>query len=128
LALKQNIINGTCPDGEAVRQIKPDGSVSCQSAGGGSGSLNFYSVYGYKDLAKGQKGSVMLKCEAGDHVTGGGFIGGWKYRGMDVWESRPGKLYSGGPDPFDIWKVEGRNNFSWTDNLMAYAICLSEGP
>jgi septal ring factor EnvC (AmiA/AmiB activator) len=40
LELKQHIITGTCPEGQALRQINEDGSVACEilSSGGAAGS------------------------------------------------------------------------------------------
>lgn len=45
LALKQKLINGTCPDGSAVQQVLSDGSVVCQGVSGTSGQLEKIAVY-----------------------------------------------------------------------------------
>ncbi len=124
LQLKQTLVNGTCPEGQAVRQISEDGSVACQSVGAGPTAISVYSVYAYKTLAPNTKGSIELKCTEGDRVTGGGFYGGWTYSGILVWRSSPGVLYSY-PNVWDIWTVEGRNNGVYSDSLLGWARCLA---
>jgi len=124
LAMKQNIVNGTCPAGEAVRQINQDGSVACQVLGAGVGSVTTYRIYNYRRLAPNTKGSIELLCNSGDLVTGGGFVGGWGYSGMLVYESAPGYLglY---PNGNDFWKVSAKNNGVLADDLIARAICMT---
>ena len=45
LALKQDIVNGTCPSGSALQSINPDGSVTCVSTSNG---ISSFSVTAYQ--------------------------------------------------------------------------------
>ena len=42
LALKQDILNGSCPSGSALQSINPDGSITCTSTSSG---VQHFSVY-----------------------------------------------------------------------------------
>jgi hypothetical protein len=67
MALKQHIINGTCPTGQAIREVRDDGSVICDSAATYSGD-----IYVYKRSLSGiiytTGGGVQpfIWCDAGD--------------------------------------------------------------
>lgn len=124
LALKQAIITGTCPAGETIKQINSDGSIACQAVGGGVKTITMYTVYKPLTLSPNSKGSIELKCNVGDSVTGGGFVGGWNYSGMLVYESASGRLMSY-PDSWDIWTVSGKNNGTYSDSLIARSRCMT---
>lgn len=87
LTTKQDLINGTCPDGSAVQQINPDGSVVCGAIGGDtSGQLETTFVWsnsyitGGASTPPGQMASVSVSCPDGYTATSAGVNGaiGWK--------------------------------------------------
>lgn len=79
LAFKQNLVGGTCPSGQAIRQILSDGSVICDAGGGASGSLHAVHAYQYQYGAPGQYLTINAYCPGGYTATGAGFYNarGW---------------------------------------------------
>ena len=73
LALKQYMITGSCPDGEAIRQVYPDGSVACEAVGT-AGTLRSYRIYRSILVRPRSFGGLIQYCPTGV-ITGGGFYG-----------------------------------------------------
>jgi len=80
LEFKQNLVNGICPDGSAVQQILPDGSVICGAAGGGT-SGQIETVFSYTGLSAnpGETVSISATCPEGYAVVSAGMTNakGW---------------------------------------------------
>jgi uncharacterized small protein (DUF1192 family) len=72
LALKQNILNSSCPSGYSIRYIYPNGSIICESDTVYLGYLNMYHRYGYFYIPYGQTWDLYTYCSYGDVALGGG--------------------------------------------------------
>lgn len=72
LAFKQNVVEGTCPSGEAIRLVNEDGSVVCQNVSGGGGTSASFRVYNYVDVPPYQPATVEVTCPEGTTLSGGG--------------------------------------------------------
>lgn len=68
LALKQNVIDGTCPEGESIRQVNEDGSVACEVDDSGATGISAVTVYKYGGVVQ----HMYTNCPTGYIVTGGG--------------------------------------------------------
>jgi len=123
LRLKQDILDGKCGDGEALQEIRPDGSIVCETTGGGGGSssIRTYRVAGYARVpANGTIGS-WAQCPTGSVYTGGG----WASWQTEILSSYPGANagnYLGGNNS---WFVQVRNTSPYSRFLVTYAMCLS---
>lgn len=120
LDFKQNLVNGTCPNGSAIQQILADGSVICGGIAGSSGQLE--SVTSFKQSASTDGGnSVAVKafCDTteGYVATGVGFVGGlgWDIENINT---SPHFLNNGN------WgQVIAKNNNSYSDTLFSATTC-----
>jgi len=74
LLLKQNIVDGTCPAGEAINSVNPNGSVVCEVVSGDSGGSqqSTFRVYNYVNVPRYASASVSVTCPEGSMLTGGG--------------------------------------------------------
>jgi peptidoglycan hydrolase CwlO-like protein len=128
IALKQNLINGVCPDEMAVQQINADGSLVCGEAGGGmSGQLESVYVYsivsvenGTTPTAPGGKMTVRTDCPAGYTIASSGFnaASGWDLNAFYT-VSNPTQQYS---------IAQGFNNNSYSTKLVGVATCMRVAP
>jgi len=93
---KQNLIHGTCPDGQAVQRVLSDGSVICNEVGGGvgtgGGSLVTNSANNVIFLQAYEVNMVQATCDEGFLATGVGYA---NWDGIDV-----EKLFTSGPTGF----------------------------
>lgn len=128
---KQNMINGVCPEGEAAKQVLPDGTLVCGAAGGAVNSGELEMERPYKSSFEDDRGyvstgtivKVNVFCEAGWIASGSG-IGqafGWVMN----------KNATEGSDPTSglSWaSVEGRNDNPYMDYFTAVANCIRIKP
>jgi peptidoglycan hydrolase CwlO-like protein len=99
LDLKQNLVNGICPDGSAIKSIQDDGSVFCENVTANSTPSivtgTAYSPY-YICNPHSVNCIVYAKCPAGFTVVGGGYqntrwwLYPWDFRAVapDTWYGR----------------------------------------
>ena len=74
LALKQNIITGTCPEGSSVRIVNPDGSVVCEVDDVGATNVFRVQVFQVAVVPALAGGQASANCPTGFTVTGGGYV------------------------------------------------------
>ncbi len=67
--MKQNVINGFCPNGSSIRQVFPNGSVACETddtgAATGTGTLSAYYTYGTAYVPAGHHAYITTYCASG---------------------------------------------------------------
>lgn len=124
LELKQNLINGICPDGTAVIEVMADGSIICAGAGSGiSGQLE--SVYSYKgaNAEPGFPATARATCNtaAGYVVTGSGILNGkgWSIEQMHT---------SSNSNVANDSVVTATNNHDYATFIQAVATCTRIKP
>jgi hypothetical protein len=73
LALKQNIIHGTCPNGKHAAQVNADGSIVCTPDSGVDG-LHQLTVWASIGIPPFGAVTAVASCPAGTVLTGGGYF------------------------------------------------------
>jgi peptidoglycan hydrolase CwlO-like protein len=127
LAMKQMIVSGSCPSGQAIREIQDDGSVVCEvdDVASGPGTISQVRVYNYSYVASNRSGRAYADCPSGYLLTGGGAGGYFGFRGYvhsrPGWQSGPSEWTS--PAFHQRWIAEVSFPY-YSSDVHAYALCI----
>ena len=116
LVFKQNLVNGSCPDGSAIQQILTNGSVICEGVGGTSGQLQSVYAYNIQDANPNATVSIEADCPAIYTVTGAGFHGAY---GWDILSSYTGSNSNSNNFAY----LKATNNQTFIDSIYSMATC-----
>lgn len=124
LALKQNLVNGTCPNGEAMVEILADGSVVCDAIGGATtGQLLSVQALRSVSVPSNATRTLNVSCPPGYIATSAGILNGLNFdiiamsTGVDA--TSQGQHYA---------FVTAKNTFYSSSNLQVSATCLQLAP
>lgn len=127
LVLKQNIVSGTCPAGQSIREIQSDGSVACEiddTASGGVTGLSQVRVFNFAPIQPGEDLEMITACPIGYALTGGGSI----IYPDGVYASNPQILIGDASNPDNpynrSWRVAARHTGDYTSYLFAVVLCI----
>lgn len=118
LAEKQELIDGFCPDGSAIQQVNPDGSVMCGDAGG-SGQFETARVFIGQTAAPGETVNFGVSCPDGYAATGAGVTNA---TGWDIYKLHTSPLDH--PNYPNGALLIASNNNSITSFITAVATCM----
>ena len=121
LELKQHIVNGTCPEGQAISQINEDGSVLCQilDSGGGASSTSRFVSYNYVYVPSGLIKEVFATCPSGS-LTGGGARLAYS---SPSYQYRTQLVDSSPTDDGKRWRAKAHASYYQDNWLYVYANC-----
>ena len=116
LALKQNLINGICPDGSAIQQVLTDGSVICEGVAGASGQLESVVSINWRFAEPGHDTRLLTYCPDGYTATGSGFAHalGWEIQ----------HHFAQG----NVADIRARNDNPFSDDIHGVATCTRIAP
>jgi hypothetical protein len=122
MALKQNLVNGTCPSGQPILEILDNGSVICDGAGSGT-SGQLHSVYSwiYESANPGASVHIYAYCPSGYIVTGSGFQNAYNFHvtsNRTAWDS----------DRSNYGYVVAKNNNLYWAGMYGMATCTQIVP
>ncbi len=114
LAIKQNIIEGTCPPGQALVAVNTDenDAVMICEAVSGSGGLQQTVIAKTASIGRYQVDSILATCPVGTVATGGGFKVGQE---MSIYASRPQN---------NGWLVHVKNTSRYPRLIGVEVVCL----
>ena len=107
LAIKQNLINGACPDGSAIQEVQNDGSVICEGVAAQSGQLeSIYVIQNTSEAMPGETVQVWNYCPSNEGwvATGAGYH---TYNGWVVSSSYAQKHYGN----LTAMNIDNRNHY-----------------
>lgn len=125
IVLKQNLINGICPNGEAMVEVLADGSVVCDSFGGAtSGQLRSVRTYiPGVGVSGGSASTARAYCPSGYVATSAGIVNGASFKiiamATDTDTAGQGQ---------DFAFVTARNTGYNVASLMPVATCIQFAP
>jgi peptidoglycan hydrolase CwlO-like protein len=112
LAEKQRIVSGTCPAGQAMKQINADGSVVCEVVGAGSSNISRVHVSNFAVMELGDYLETETFCPEGYTVTGGVFL------------AYPEGIVIGSRPTTNGWKTYINNTSSLTSYTVSGCNCI----
>lgn len=124
LALKQNLVNGTCPNGEAMVEILDDGSVVCDAIGGvTAGQLLSVQALRSVSVPSNATRTLNVSCPPGYIATSAGILNGLNFEiiamSTGVEAASQGQHYA---------FVTAKNTFYSSSNLQVSATCIQLAP
>lgn len=124
LALKQNLVNGTCPNGETMVEILADGSVVCDAVGGATtGQLHSVQTFRSVSVPSNAAPTLNAYCPPGYIATSAGILNGLNFEiiamSTAVDTAKQDQHYG---------FVTAKNTHYATSNLQVSATCIQLAP